>query len=1039
MKFFHRLLGLALVCAMPNAIAANFNQDFSPATIGQGGLSRLTFTVENTGLTPETNLNVTNTLPAGISVANVSDLQNSCMGQASAPNGGNTISLSGGRLGAGKSCTFSALVTGSTIGSFTNTSGDLTSSSGNSGTSSDDLTIAAQAIVSLTASPNTLIAGSQATLTYTVDNSAGSSALVGLDFSHTLPKGITFAASNESTTTCGYTTKTLTAEKDDFIVRLNGIANPGFEVAAAGASCTITTKVQVNQPGTFTLVSALASNNNYPSIELGFSATGITSTASSLHARPALMPDTVTPSSTTTLELLLSNTNREFAANNLTLTVDLESSLTGLIANNLDASDCGGSFTGTQSLNLSGAQLAPGGSCTLTATLNTPANATAGDYPLVISSPSATINSVVSTATVASRSLTISDRLTLSKTFSPTTTGSGGSTTLTFTLTNPSPSAGATNIEFDEFLPQAVFSYPINLPANGTCGGASTFSSQVDSYGNNYLRATNLIVAPNSSCSFDVDMDILPNVGDNHLSTGSDNATFSRDGVDGQAIRIEPNTLNIISGVHASITPSSDVVAPGDSIQLTFDLGSGAETSLPDQDVQHAYSNIGFSLSLDAVMPGLTAINVPSSACNGSLTGSSVLMLSGATLAGNESCRFTVDAIIPSNSPPGTYAFGETIVTATSASYATESLLTASAITLPGINTEITFLDMPYVASDTATVQFTLTNPSGSEPLSNISLSLDLNTLLPGMTASLPVTPDPACGIGSSVNIISGNRTVQLSNASLAANTSCSFTVNTTVPASATAQLYHTASTPVQYTLTGSTYSDTGAQVLLSVYQPGIARDLTLSNAIETDPDGDGLLTADEGPLGDVNQDGILDAIQANVASIISPVTGLPVSLVFDAGCTLDRFTMVSASSLGGSDALYPDGLADFAITCASSSIELHLPGGHINQATLVSKYGPQAPNFAGPATWYTPPGVTINKADEYIHFALVDGSLGDSTDVDGMLVDPIGVGGAAAGGTSLPINNPWALLLTALGLCLMTLRYRARLAVKKRRPNRAN
>ena len=55
--------------------------------------------------------------------------------------GAGVITYTGGSVGAGASCTVEADVTSSTVGTHVNTTGDLTSSKGNSGTASDNLTV----------------------------------------------------------------------------------------------------------------------------------------------------------------------------------------------------------------------------------------------------------------------------------------------------------------------------------------------------------------------------------------------------------------------------------------------------------------------------------------------------------------------------------------------------------------------------------------------------------------------------------------------------------------------------------------------------------------------------------------------------------------------------------------------------------------------------------------------------------------------------------------------------------------------------------
>ena len=131
------LLVLAVVTAVHAQSSPTFSKVFAPNTIGPGSTSTLTFTITNGSATPVTGLAFTDTLPAAVTIADPANASTDCdlglSGSLSAPDGGSTISLSGAQLGGSQSCTVTVDVTASTPGSHTNTSGDLISSAGNSG------------------------------------------------------------------------------------------------------------------------------------------------------------------------------------------------------------------------------------------------------------------------------------------------------------------------------------------------------------------------------------------------------------------------------------------------------------------------------------------------------------------------------------------------------------------------------------------------------------------------------------------------------------------------------------------------------------------------------------------------------------------------------------------------------------------------------------------------------------------------------------------------------------------------------------------
>ena len=96
-----------------------------------------------------TGIGFTDSLPAGMAVATPSGLTGSCGGGTiTAAAGSGTISLAGASLAGSASCTFSANVTGTTLGVKNNTTSAVTSVEGGSGgTASASITVVAVAPV----------------------------------------------------------------------------------------------------------------------------------------------------------------------------------------------------------------------------------------------------------------------------------------------------------------------------------------------------------------------------------------------------------------------------------------------------------------------------------------------------------------------------------------------------------------------------------------------------------------------------------------------------------------------------------------------------------------------------------------------------------------------------------------------------------------------------------------------------------------------------------------------------------------------------
>ena len=138
----HVLIFVLPVYALPTP-PPTFSKSFAPNPIAPGNDSTLSFTIDNTAsVVDATSLDFTDNLPAGITIASPANAAVTCTGGTlTATVSSNTIAYTGGTATAGAICDVSVDVTGNAVGAYVNTTGDLTSSSGISGSASDTLTI----------------------------------------------------------------------------------------------------------------------------------------------------------------------------------------------------------------------------------------------------------------------------------------------------------------------------------------------------------------------------------------------------------------------------------------------------------------------------------------------------------------------------------------------------------------------------------------------------------------------------------------------------------------------------------------------------------------------------------------------------------------------------------------------------------------------------------------------------------------------------------------------------------------------------------
>ncbi|WP_412067786.1 Calx-beta domain-containing protein [Rubrivirga sp. IMCC43871] len=182
------------------------SKSFAPDAIPLGGVSTLTLTIDNSAsTTAATGLDVTDAFPPGLEVAPVPNAGTSCAGGTlTAAAGSATISYTGGALAAGDTCTIAVDVTSGTAGDYVNTTGDLTSSNGLSGTASAtlrvrDVNVIATKVGEILADDGDGQADPGETILYTVAIATGGGDVANAAFTDTPGSGLTLVAGSVST------------------------------------------------------------------------------------------------------------------------------------------------------------------------------------------------------------------------------------------------------------------------------------------------------------------------------------------------------------------------------------------------------------------------------------------------------------------------------------------------------------------------------------------------------------------------------------------------------------------------------------------------------------------------------------------------------------------------------------------------------------------------------------------------------------------------------------------------------------------------
>ncbi|MCP4682416.1 MAG: IPTL-CTERM sorting domain-containing protein [Desulfobacterales bacterium] len=908
---------IIMTSAAALAQAPTFTKAFNPDTIGPGSVSTLTFTITNAGGTPVTNMDFTDNLPGGVTIADPPDASCNCLGAIgvlTAPAGGTVISLTDGSLAGSSSCTVVVDVTSSVVATHTNLSGALTSSLGNSGTATNTLMVVTT-LPGFTKAfdPTSVPLGGRSTLTFTIDNTLNTSPVINLDFTDNLPTGMVVADPANAYTDCisaGLPDTTLTAVPGTGVITLNadGAGFPGFEVLPSGATCTVAVDVIATGSGIL--------GNSSEELLASFVSAGkanatLNVTRTTLALTKTFTDDPTPPGHDITLEFTISNFDRFNAITGITFTDDLNAALAGLVATDLPKSDVcgtGSSLTGTSTLTLADASLAGGDSCTFSATLTVPAGAAPGDYLNQTNAISGTLSGDATTGNTAGDSLFVQPGPILTKEFTDDPVGVGEEVTLEFTVTNTSTTSGAADITFlDELTTFLPFPVTVDLPPtpNPPCGTGSSLGFVFPDTDRQALRLNGGNLAASGTCTFSVPITIPADFPAGVYTNTTEEITAI---VDGTIYTGGPATaaLEVVSGPKLSKSFIDDPVQAGDTVTLKFTLTHSANNPA-------AATGITFTDDLTAIMAGLVSTSPTQTGICGpgsEISGTSTLSFTGGILSPGDDCAFSVTLQTPGAAVPGDYPNTTSGVTADVAGLTVTNSGASDDLTIASLAFTKEFIDNPVIPGDTATLRFTIENITTGSSATNISFSDDLNAALTGMAAQGPLPTNP-CGAGST---IVGTNTLVFMGGTLAAGDSCSFDITVLIPPGTALGDYYNVTGALSANLNGNPVVLDTARDMLVVQSDWLA----LSKSFTDDP---------VPPGDDVTLEFILTNLHPTAAA-----SNIAFTDDLDAALSGLAATGLPASFCGGT--ISGTGLLDFsggsvlADDSCSFSVTVQTPGG---------------------------------------------------------------------------------------------------------------
>ena len=474
------------------ADALGFAKAFSPATIDPGGVSTLTFTINNAANAINVEaLAFTDNFPDGMIVAPDPDTQTSCTGGTiSAAAGGASVGYSGGGVTAGASCTISVNVQAAgLVGPLENISGELTSDLPDDAPGARATLTVNEAPLSaaMAFTPTTIAQGGISTLSYTLSNGAAITATE-VSLADMLPTDMMLADVPDARTTC--TGGTLSAAAGGSDVSWSG------GTLAAGETCTVSVDVTSSVAGSYTnptesLTSSLGTST--PA-----TATLTVTAADALGFAKAFSPATIDPGGVSTLTFTINNAANAINVEALAFNDNFPDGMIVAPDPDTQTSCTGGTISaaaGGASVGYSGGGVTAGASCTIS--VDVQAVGLVGPLENI----SGTLTSdLPDDAPGARATLTVNEApLSAAMAFTPTTIAQGGISTLSYTLSNGAAIA-ATEVSLADTLPADVVVAAVPS-AQTSCGG--TFNPGA---GDTALTFTDGDLAAGETCTVSVDV-----------------------------------------------------------------------------------------------------------------------------------------------------------------------------------------------------------------------------------------------------------------------------------------------------------------------------------------------------------------------------------------------------------------------------------------------------------------------------------------------------------------------------------------------------
>jgi uncharacterized repeat protein (TIGR01451 family) len=757
------LTGTPATAELNGTQAPTVNETFGTATIASGGNTGLTVTISNTNAAAVSLTNdFIDTFPTGMTIGTAGNT-GTCAG-VTATAGDNKFTMASGSSIPSGGCTIIVNVTSSTAGAAVNTiaAGALQSSVGNNAAAaSATLKVYAPPTATKSFSAGISYGGSTTMMLILGNPAANVSAITTVRVDDNFPAGLTLQNATFTFTPagCGTVTNTTGAAS------AAGDTNVRFTAAtiAPGAACQVVVNVTDTASGTNTTNAPTAAGPVAlagTSVSAGLTVTPVAPTVIKSFASGA-----IASGGNTNLTVTIGNGNAGAITLTSAFTDTFPAGMTiGTPGNLAPSNACGGvtATSGTGSFSIANGTSIPAGGCAVVVNVT---SSTGG--PATNTITAGALQTVAgSNAAAASATLNIYEPPTVSKVFTPSSIPSGGTSTMTISVTNPAANPGTlTGVSIGDTYTGTLANSAAASPVTCSAGGSASLTGGTN--GGTAVGFTAGTLAPGETCTITQGVTATST---NNNTTGAPAATGPVALTGTVASYTLTTTLLAPPTVTKSFSPTQIEVSPGQST-LKITLTNPAQNPI-------AITGVGFS---DTFQAGLVVAGTVSNGCQGSATvlaGNTGISLSGGSIPANGSCTITVPV---TSSTTGSYTntIAAGAVTTTNAGSNTAPATTSPALTVSTVSAPFvtkSFSPNEVGISIASTVTIAIQNKNASVALTGVGFT---DTLPGGMVVTTP-SGIASSGCGTNATVVGNNLSISLSGGTIAAGSTCTISFNVT-------------------------------------------------------------------------------------------------------------------------------------------------------------------------------------------------------------------------------------------------------------------